>query len=114
ARRHAVDRDVVRAKLHGEAARVLVNGGLGDRVDGPILAAARAGDRTNGDDPATLASHQLPRHFTAAQDAREQVSVQHSPDVRERDADTVIGTGPAATTDAWGASADVAAGVGYP
>src|SRR5262249_36153944 len=31
--RDAVDRDVVRPKLNGQAARVFVNGGLGDGVD---------------------------------------------------------------------------------
>src|SRR5205823_14188217 len=113
ARRHAVDRHVVRPQLHRQAARVLVDGGLGDRVDHPVVAAEAAGDGADGDDAPGLAGHHLRRDLAAAEDGGQQVAVQHRLYVGQGNADGVIGAGPTAAADAGAAGADVPAGVGH-
>src|SRR5262249_44757973 len=112
ARRHAVHRNVVWPQLHGQAAGVFVDGGLGYRIDRSVVTPIAAGDGANGDDPAVLPLHHLGRYRATAEYAREQVPVEHGADVGQRDADALIRAGSAAAANSRAARADVAAGVG--
>src|SRR5262249_37401235 len=88
-----------------------VDAGFGDGVDSAVIAAETAGDRADRDDPAVLPLHHLRGHLLAAEDARKQVAIQHGADVGQRNADAIVGVGPAAAANARAAGADVAAGI---
>src|SRR5690348_17065536 len=112
-RRDTVDRYVVGTQLYRQAARVFVDGGFRHGVNGTIIAAEGASDGANGDDTTAFPRHHTGGHRAAAENAGEQVTIEHGADVGQRDADAIVRMGPAAAADAGAAGADVAAGIGH-
>src|SRR6185312_8318560 len=110
ARGHAVDRDVVRLELLGQAASVFVDGRLGDGINRTARAAHAAGDAADGDDPAALARHHFGRHLAAAKHGGKQIAVKYAAQIVERDAQAIVLLRTAAAALAGPPGADVAAG----
>ena len=109
-RRDAVDWDVVRSKLVGQAARVFVHGGFGQAVNRSVRPPRATGDAADRDDAAGLSLDHLRSHRATRKDRREQVAVHHALQIVEPDVEAVVVLGAAAFADSGARRADVASG----
>src|SRR5262249_50814148 len=88
--RNAVDGDVVGPRRGGREGGVGVARRLGDGVDGPGLAPVGARRAADVDDATVAALDHLPGHRAAAEDAGEQVAVEHGADIGDRHGEAVV------------------------
>jgi hypothetical protein len=109
---NAINCDVVRTQLNGQAAGVFVDGSLCHGVDCSFIAPMSSGDGPDRDDTSLLARHHLGCHFTATENARKQVTIEYCFHIRQWYLDAVVRVRPASFSDTGSTGPDIAAGIG--
>ena len=113
ARRDAIDRDVVRPQLVGQAARVFVDGGFGHGIDRPVGRPCSPAMLPMVMIRPDFRCHHFRGDFAAAEHGRRQIAVQHAAQIVQRDVQAIVVLRPSAAADAGPRSADVSAGAAH-
>ena len=108
-RRDAVDGDVVGTELLGQAAGVLMDRGLCDRIGRADAPAAAAADAADGNDPAGAPTDHLGSDFATTEDHTHEVPLEDTPQVGHGDIQAIVVLGTAGAADPRPPCSDVSA-----